>query len=168
MHGDFVECVFHTTDSPESKSSCIFHSKSFTVLILEHSCARNQQTHFSPCCCGLKSISTDLDLIKFAIYVQSMLWKQFQRIYFSDTVSFTKDTWWTPLTLNHLGFSVIMYCICFECWDGHVFSSVLGMWPWLSSDPLSPVTIHSIDQLYVACRNSILVCAHTIDDSIML
>jgi len=48
MHEDFVKCVFHTTDSPENKSSCFFHSKSFTVLILEHSCARNQQTHFSP------------------------------------------------------------------------------------------------------------------------
>lgn len=99
--------------------------------------------------CGLKSISTDLDLIKFAIYVQSMLWKQFWRIYFSYTVAYSglhkgymMDS---TLTLQHLGFSVIMYMFWMLRWAGILLSSHLTLGPqWLYTsliNCMSPVVI---------------------------
>jgi len=86
--------------------------------------------------CGLKSIITDLDLTKLALC-------SIRAVYFSYTVSFSglhKGSMMdTTLTLNHLGFSVIMYCICFWMlrWACILLSSHVTMavtWPFAPCD----------------------------------
>lgn len=135
--------VYFTQLAVQKVRAHVFHSKSFTVLILEHSSARNQQTltHFTYLfpvvsdkpilwlginqhrpwfdkVCHICSIHAVKAVLKDLLFLHSGLHKG----YMMDST----------LTLQHLGFSVIMYMFWMLRWAGILLSSHLTLGPqWL-------------------------------------